>query len=129
MRKFDTTMQIFSENKYKPTINIFTPCRCSISTRIDWVFGQHKKKKKKVVWKTMPHVWHRFSNPADLAYNSLWIVCHYESDNGMRCNPWEHAKCLGLIMPYNVRSVYWLCLLHHPSPLTKHSKINKNKNI
>ena len=88
-----------------------------------------KKKKKKVVWKTMPHVWHRFSNPADLAYNSLWIVCHYESDNGMRCNPWEHAKCLGLIMPYNVRSVYWLCLLHHPSPLTKHSKINKNKNI
>ena len=87
------------------------------------------KKKKKVVWKTMSHVWHRFSNPADLAYNSLWIVCHYESDNGMRCNPWEHAKCLGLIMPYNVRSVYWLCLLHHPSPLTKHSKINKNKKI
>ena len=26
VRKLDTTMQIFSENKYKPSINIFTPC-------------------------------------------------------------------------------------------------------
>ena len=44
VRKLDTTMQISSENKYKPSINIFTPCRCSISTRIGWHFGQHKKK-------------------------------------------------------------------------------------
>ena len=57
VRKLDTTMQIFSGNKYKPSINIFTPCRCSISTRIGWLFGQHKKK---VLWKTNPHVWHNF---------------------------------------------------------------------
>ena len=85
------------------------------------------KKKKKVVWKTMPHVWHRFSNPADLAYNSLWIVCHYESDNGMRCNPWEHAKCLGLIMPYNWHFIggrYWD--YHNPEFIIYPVKCNRS---
>ena len=45
-----------------------------------------------------------FQSPADLACDSRWIGCHYENDNGIKCNRGEHAKCIGLIMPHNVKS-------------------------
>ena len=85
-------------------------------------------KKKKPVTEDICHTCGiDFQSPADLAYDSLRTGCHYGNDNGMRCNPWEHAKCLGLIMPYNWHFIggrYWD--YHNPEFIIYPVKCNRS---
>ena len=62
------------------------------------------RKKKRVTEGICQTCGIEFQSPADLACDSRWIGCHYENDNGIKCNRGEHAKCIGLIMPHNVKS-------------------------
>ena len=51
-----------------------------------------------------------YDSELDKEYDSSWIGCEHPG-----CERWQHFKCMGLIMPRNIKSVKWICPEHTPA--------------
>lgn len=103
MRKFATTMHIFSDGINANQTSISSDL-ANVPSAQELAAFSPSKKKRRVTEGICQTCGIEFQSPADLACDSRWIGCHCENDNGIKCNRWEHAKCIGLIMPHNVKS-------------------------
>ena len=62
-----------------------------------------------------------YGTKPDKAWNGetlddAWIGCSYPLGEKPTCQVWNHKRCLGIIMPKNLKSFHWLCENHREKP-------------